>query len=258
MRIIDCEQGSPEWFKARAGIPTASEFHTVLAKGKGGGESLTRKTYLLKLAGEMLNRDDTPGTILFVADGMPLHEYPRQGKHQLIGLGIGTSRGGPIPGGGVAQFSWSSFEEFRNKTGAVVTSVTLDNSDVRRIQSHVQTHLQDVLNREQNLHWIDSGYWLTLPIVILAALWFRRGFVVQWHVIAFVMLGGSSAYGADTEDPLWMRWFLTPDQQGRYYLEHGDYSSAARCFEDAQWKGIALYRAGDFESAARADQKASS
>lgn len=54
MHIIDCEQGSPEWFAARAGIPTASEFSTILAKGKGGGESLTRKTYMLKLAGEIL------------------------------------------------------------------------------------------------------------------------------------------------------------------------------------------------------------
>ena len=54
MQIVDCEQGSPEWFKARAGIPTASEFHTVMAKGKSGGESLTRKTYLLKLAGEII------------------------------------------------------------------------------------------------------------------------------------------------------------------------------------------------------------
>ena len=54
MKIINCEQGSPEWFSARSGIPTASEFHTVMAKGKGGGESLTRKTYLLKLAGEII------------------------------------------------------------------------------------------------------------------------------------------------------------------------------------------------------------
>lgn len=50
MQIYDCEQGSDEWLKARLGIPTASEFHSVLAKGKG----LTRRTYLLKLAGELL------------------------------------------------------------------------------------------------------------------------------------------------------------------------------------------------------------
>ena len=53
-RIIDCEQGTPEWFAARLGIPTASEFSTVMAKGKDGGKSLTRKTYMLKLAGEVL------------------------------------------------------------------------------------------------------------------------------------------------------------------------------------------------------------
>jgi hypothetical protein len=54
VQIFDCEQGTPEWYAARLGIPTASEFDTVQAKGKGGGESKTRRTYLLKLAGEIL------------------------------------------------------------------------------------------------------------------------------------------------------------------------------------------------------------
>lgn len=50
MRVLDCEQGSEEWFKARTGLPTASAFSTILAKGEGK----TRRTYLLKLAGEIL------------------------------------------------------------------------------------------------------------------------------------------------------------------------------------------------------------
>ena len=50
----ECPQGSDEWFRVRSGIPTASEFHTVMAKGRGGGESKTRRTYMLKLAGEIL------------------------------------------------------------------------------------------------------------------------------------------------------------------------------------------------------------
>jgi hypothetical protein len=54
IQIIDCEQGSDEWFSARAGIPTASEFHTVMAVGPKGGKSLTRVDYLNKLAGEIL------------------------------------------------------------------------------------------------------------------------------------------------------------------------------------------------------------
>jgi len=52
--ILDCEQNSPEWFEARRGIPTASEFATVLAKGRGGGESVTRRKYLLTLAGQII------------------------------------------------------------------------------------------------------------------------------------------------------------------------------------------------------------
>lgn len=52
--VFDCEQSTPEWYEARRGIATASEFSTVLAQGKGGGISLTRKKYLLTLAGEIL------------------------------------------------------------------------------------------------------------------------------------------------------------------------------------------------------------
>jgi YqaJ-like viral recombinase domain len=52
--VHNCEQGTEEWFRARAGMPTASEFSTVLAKGKAGAESKTRRTYMLKLAGELL------------------------------------------------------------------------------------------------------------------------------------------------------------------------------------------------------------
>jgi hypothetical protein len=54
MQIINCEQGTEEWFRARAGMPTASEFATVMASGKAGGPSLTRRTYMHKLAGEII------------------------------------------------------------------------------------------------------------------------------------------------------------------------------------------------------------
>jgi hypothetical protein len=54
IQIHRCEQGSEEWFSVRAGLPTASEFATIMAKGRSGGESKTRRTYMLKLAGEIL------------------------------------------------------------------------------------------------------------------------------------------------------------------------------------------------------------
>lgn len=54
IQIIDVEQNSPEWFEARRGIPTCSMFATVMAKGRGDGDSKTRATYMKKLAGEII------------------------------------------------------------------------------------------------------------------------------------------------------------------------------------------------------------
>ena len=52
--ILECDQGTEEWHRARMGIPTASMFGTITAKGRGGADSKTRKTYMHKLAGEIL------------------------------------------------------------------------------------------------------------------------------------------------------------------------------------------------------------
>lgn len=54
IEIIDVEQGSEEWFKARLGLPTASNFSTIMASGRSGGESKTRDKLLKQLAGEIL------------------------------------------------------------------------------------------------------------------------------------------------------------------------------------------------------------
>lgn len=54
MEIINCDQGTETWLRARAGIATASEFGSILTKGRGGACSKVRRTYMLKLAGERL------------------------------------------------------------------------------------------------------------------------------------------------------------------------------------------------------------
>lgn len=58
MQVHNMPQGSPEWFEARKGIPTSSQFATVLASGRTkGSPSKTRQTYLYKLAGERLTNE---------------------------------------------------------------------------------------------------------------------------------------------------------------------------------------------------------
>lgn len=53
--IYHCEQGSAEWFAVRLGLPTASEFGPVMAKGEGK----TRRTYMMKLLAERVTGDPT-------------------------------------------------------------------------------------------------------------------------------------------------------------------------------------------------------
>ena len=61
MEIITCDQNSDEWLRARMGIPTASEFSTVMASGRNGGASKTRRAYMLKLAGEIITGKPSEG-----------------------------------------------------------------------------------------------------------------------------------------------------------------------------------------------------
>lgn len=50
----DIPQQSEPWFELRKGIPTASEYSSVMAKGRGSEPSKTRLSYLYRLAGERI------------------------------------------------------------------------------------------------------------------------------------------------------------------------------------------------------------
>lgn len=65
LQIIDCEQSSPEWYSARLGIPTASEFKKLVAVNKDAKDKKTRTEYMRKLAGEVLT-------------GVPMESYTNE------------------------------------------------------------------------------------------------------------------------------------------------------------------------------------
>lgn len=52
IEIVDCEQRSEEWYRARMGIPTSSMFGAVMARS--GPDSKGRMSYMRKLAGERI------------------------------------------------------------------------------------------------------------------------------------------------------------------------------------------------------------
>lgn len=57
LQIIDVEQNSDAWLLARIGMPTASRFKDVMAKGEGK----SRRKYLLTVAGETLLKQHQDG-----------------------------------------------------------------------------------------------------------------------------------------------------------------------------------------------------
>lgn len=56
MRIIDCEQRSPEWYVARRGIPTASEFGKIIQPVRGGYAAAADE-YINRLIDEVVRPD---------------------------------------------------------------------------------------------------------------------------------------------------------------------------------------------------------
>lgn len=114
MAELTVVQGTDEWKAMRGGIPTASRFHEVLANGRGGGESKTRRTYMMQLAGEILTGEYMQGwggnvhtergkefepqakTLYSVQTGIEVEEagFFRKGR-------AGASPDGKIPNGGL-------------------------------------------------------------------------------------------------------------------------------------------------------------
>jgi Ca-activated chloride channel family protein len=225
----------------------------------------------LKVVDAELAYEKVPGTILFMTDGIELAAVDalaaHTGRQQVMVLGVGTEQGGPVPTGPdtfltdasgrrvFTKLDVKGLRELHSRAGLPVATVTMDDSDVDWIQRRIQTHLEK-RQADANTRWNDEGWWLMIPLAGFSAFWFRRGWTIRWAAaiaIAVALGNPSPAYAADWRfADLW----LTPDQQGRYYFEHGDYKTAADRFSDPMWKGVAYYRAGRYQDAFEAFSRA--
>lgn len=95
--ILTCEQGSDEWLRARMGIPTASCFATVMAKGQGK----VRGKYMRQLAGEIItgepmesysNHHMERGKAM-EAEARDLYAFMRDCEPELVGFIVNGPKG---------------------------------------------------------------------------------------------------------------------------------------------------------------------
>lgn len=188
-------------------------------------------------------------------DGI-LQALGRQGPSLLM-LGIGSAEGAPVrqangeylkdDQGGILlpRLDSASLKAFVAGTGGRYRHARIDDLDLRGLGLFDTPHI--LRNDGQTLQldsWADQGYWLLLPLLLLAACAGRRG----WLFCLPLLLALPQPGQAFEFDDLWLR----PDQQGQRLLEQQRPAEAAQRFEDPQWRGMALYQAGDFEGAAQA------
>lgn len=174
---------------------------------------------------------------------------------QFLMLGIGTAEGSPITQEDgsflkdeqgailVPRLDDPGLKSFARDLDGRYRHARLDDSDLRALGLlDGPRHLR---NDGQTLRldtWADQGYWLLLPLLLLAACAGRRGWLL---CLPLLLALPQPSYAFDLAD-LWLR----PDQQGVQLLKLKRPAEAARRFEDHQWQGVALYEAGDYAGAA--------
>ncbi len=90
-----------------------------------------------------------------------------------------------------------ALKAFGSDTGAQVTSVTLEDDDVAWIAKRIQSHLVAARDQNANARWKDFGYYLVIPVALIAALWFRKGWTVRWAAALLPAVFVSDAQAAD-------------------------------------------------------------
>jgi Ca-activated chloride channel family protein len=204
------------------------------------------------------------GRLLLI--GSSLSKQERQGiRLQLQGnqapslsiLGIGSREGTPVTQESgeflkdaqgailVPRLDSPTLKAFASEMGGRYRQARLDDKDLRHLG--LLDGPQSLRNDGQLLHldtWADQGYWLLLPLLLLAACAGRRGWL---FFLPLLLLGAPQpSYAFDFQD-LWLR----PDQQGQLLLKKKRPAEAAEHFEDPQWQGVALYEAGNYAEAAK-------
>ena len=220
------------------------------------------------------------GDILVITDGIKqrdedaIKKIASQG-HKLSIFGIGTPEGSPVPlinseqggflldGSGaivIPKLNPSTLQQYALKGRGLYTPLQANDDDTNKLAKLFESRKLEDKNNSQSQNdntdinadlWREEGYWLLLPLLLLSALWARRGWiaVVTIFLLGIVQPLSQPLYAASIDtDNLW----FSSDQKAMKAFKDGDNRQAAEKFTDPEWKASALYRHGDYEAAAEA------
>lgn len=221
---------------------------------------------LLK-AGELLKQAGrVKGEVLLLADSYTdqrtleaARKLHKQGVVTSV-LGVGTVQGAPLPTGHgdfvrndsgeviTTRLDALAMEKLASSGGGEYVSLTTGNADINRlIRARVEStrsRTDDAFN--QTIRWKESGPWLVLLLLPLAAFAFRRGWLFSIALLVITGLPAEPAM-AFTMTDLWQR----KDQQAHKALVAGDLENAAKLAQDPLRKGVAEYKQGNYDQAVK-------
>jgi Ca-activated chloride channel homolog len=181
---------------------------------------------------------------------------------QVSVLGVGTPQGGPVPlpDGGFLQDAQGNVALARRDDAALAAlaaagggryvAMTADQQDVDLLHGQLRLAPTKVADGQMGDEWQDRGPWLLLPLLLIVALAFRRGWLLLLPLIVLPLLPAQAQ--ATSWHDLWQR----PDQQAAQALREGHAKQAQQLARDPAWRGAAAYRAGDYAAARQALQQA--
>ncbi len=240
------------------------------------GSNLTRG---LQLAGQLLrNGALAGGQVLVVADdanasAVDAAQQLRADGYRVSVLGVGTVAGAPIPQPRgnflkdrqgqvvVPVLDQSALQSVATAGGGRYVTLTTDTSDLDRLLDEgLLEAIAGSAADEQSEQWLDSGPWLVLVLLPLAALAFRRGWLLALMLVVTlptVPTAGAQTEAAESVSPpptLADRvgdWLRNREQRAERAMQVEEYDRALALSENALRRGNALYRAGDFAAAGR-------
>ena len=229
----------------------------------------SRPDRAIQLALQLLQQSGAShGGVLLISDGFS-GEEPDELKaavkelvnagHRLSVLGVGSAEGAPIAAanGGFLKDRNGAIVLPKLDDGALqmlaragqgsYRRLSTDDGDLRAVLApfeHVlaqqQSKKAEGMNSDQ---WRDEGAWLLLPLLLLGAFAFRRGYVVL--LLLFTLPLPRPAYALDWNS-LWQR----DDQRAQQALQAQQPQQAAQLFKNPEWRAAANYRAGNYQAAA--------
>ena len=227
-------------------------------QGSRADLGLLKASELLQQAGRLR------GEILLLADSYTdqrtieaAEKLRKQGVITSV-LGMGTEQGAPLPTGQGGFFTNNdgdvittrldvpAMKKLAKAGGGYYASLSANDTDITRL---METRVKGSRSRAENdtfetARWKETGPWLVILLLPLAALAFRRGWLLSVCLLAITVMPSERAMAFSMTD-LWQR----QDQQAHKALLAGEVERASELAKDPLRKGVADFRKGDYEAA---------